>query len=182
MKRLLRLFEGLDRGIGWGEAAVLSLSVMALALVSIANVIGRNLLDHSLAFTQEVNQSLMVLITFVGIGYGARRARHIRMSALHDQLRGRWRKALLVFTSVGTAALLFFLAWYAVEYVAQTRRIGSVTPALQIPLWAIYLWVPIGFTVGGIQYLLAALRNLTTPGAHLAFNCADEYENGGEGR
>lgn len=177
---LLRILGSLDRGIAWFEAAVLSGGVMAMAVVSIANVAGRNLFGHSLAFADEVNQALLVLITFIGIGYGVRRARHIRMSALYDQLTGKVRKTLMVFIALATAALLFALAWFAAQYAWHIYHLGSVTPALRMPLYVVYLWVPVGLTLGAIQYLLAVWRNLTSEETWLSFTERDEYKSVGE--
>lgn len=176
----LRVLSLIDRGIVWFEAGVLSLGVMAMALVSIANVIGRNLLGESLTSADEINQALIVLITFVGIGFGVRRARHIRMSALYDQTGGRLRKTMIVVISFATAGLLLALAWFAIQYTASLWQTGTVTPALRMPLYLVYLWVPVGFTLGAIQYLLAAWRNLTDPETWLSFTERDEYKSSGE--
>lgn len=176
----LRVLSLIDRGIVWFEAGVLSLGVMAMALVSIANVIGRNLLGESLTSADEINQALIVLITFVGIGFGVRRARHIRMSALYDQAGGRLRKTMIVVISFATAGLLLALAWFAIQYTASLWQTGTVTPALRMPLYLVYLWVPVGFTLGAIQYLLAAWRNLTDPETWLSFTERDEYKSSGE--
>lgn len=178
--RILRVLSGIDRGVVWFEAGVLSVSIMLMAAVSIANVIGRNLLGESLASADEINQALIVLITFIGIGFGVRRARHIRMSALYDQTGGRLRKAMIVLISLLTAGLLLALAWFAVQYTAQLWQTGTVTPALRMPLYLVYLWVPVGFTLGAIQYLLAAWRNLTDPDTWLSFTERDEYKTAGE--
>lgn len=178
--RALKALSAIDRGIVWFEAAILSGGVLAMAAVSIANVIGRELLGTSLAFADEVNQAIMVLITFIGIGFGVRRARHIRMSALYDQLGGRLRKGLLVIISLGTAVLLLALAWYGLQYALQIWRIGSVTPALRLPLYLVYFWVPVGFTLGAIQYLLAVWRNLADDDTWLSFTERDEYQAPGD--
>lgn len=177
---LLKILTGLDRGIVWFEAAVLSGGVLAMAFVSIANVVGRELLGNSLVFADEVNQAFMVLITFVGIGFGVRHARHIRMSALYDQLGGRVRKTLLVIISLVTAALLLALAWFGLQYAHHVWRAGSVTPALRMPLYLVYLWVPVGFTLGAVQYLLAVWRNLTDADTWLSFTERDEYQAPGD--
>lgn len=174
--RFSRFFRRLDRLLERFERGVLTAGILLMAAISIANVGARNLLGESLTFAEELNQVLVVLITFLGIGYGVRHARHIRMSAMYDQLQGRARKALMVVTALGTGLLLLLLAWYAGHYVADVHRIGSVTPALRIPLYLVYLWVPVGFAIGGIQYLLAAWRNLTTPGVHLSFQQKEAYE------
>ena len=174
--RLSQLITKADRLLETFEKWVLSTAILVMATVSIANVISRNLWGHSFSFAEEVSQILMVLITFVGIGYGVRHARHIRMSAVYDQLKGRARKTLMMIVSLGTGILLMVLAWYAVQYVVGVYRAGSVTPAMRIPLYLIYAWVPIGFVIGGIQYLLATWRNITTPGVHLSFQQKEAYE------
>lgn len=175
-----RALSLLDAGIARFEAAVLSGGVMAMALVTIANVTGRNVFGHSLAFADEVNQALLVLITFIGIGYAARRARHIRMSALYDQLGGRPRKVLIVLVSVGTALLLSALTWFAAQYAWQVHQLGGVTPALRIPLYLIYAWVPVGLALGAVQYVLAAWRNLVSTDTWLSYSERDEYKSVGE--
>jgi TRAP-type C4-dicarboxylate transport system permease small subunit len=169
-------FVRLDGGIAWIERFVLAGGILMMAAVSIANVIGRNFFDHSLAFAEEINQLLTILITFLGLGYGVRHGRHIRMSAFYDQLQGWARKALMVVICLVTGVLLLAMAWYAVGYVRDAEGVGSVTPALRIPLYLIYLWVPIGLALGGVQFLLAVVRNLTTPGVHLSFQEEEKYE------
>lgn len=175
-----RALSLLDAGIARFEAAVLSGGVLAMALVTIANVTGRNVFGHSLAFADEVNQALLVLITFVGIGYAARNARHIRMSAVYDQLGGRARKALIVLISVGTCALLSALAWFGAQYAWQVYELGGVTPALRMPLYLVYAWVPVGLALGAVQYALAAWRNLTSSDTWLSYSERDEYKSVGE--
>lgn len=176
---LLERLDRLDRVFEAGERGVLAGGVLAMAAVAIANVFARNVLGASLAFADELSQILLILVTFLGIGYGVRHARHIRMSAVYDQLAGRPRKGLMFAIHVGTAAVLLAFCVYAVRYVAWVHAAGSVTPALRIPWYLIYLWVPVGFALGGIQHALAALRNLTARGVHLSFREEDRYHDAG---
>ncbi len=165
----------IDRAVEAVERFVLSAGILLITTVSIANVIARNAFGQSITFAEEANQALIVLITFVGIGYGVRHARHIRMAAVYDALSGTPRKALMVITALGTGLLLLLLTGYAVAYVASVHALGSVTPALRIPLYIIYAVVPLGLGLGAFQYLLAAWRNLTTPGIHVSFQQREAY-------
>ena len=72
---LARLLLTVDHAIARFEGWVLAYGVLLMALNTVANVVARRL-GQSFYFTEELNQFLMVLITFVGIGYAARRARH----------------------------------------------------------------------------------------------------------
>lgn len=148
----------LDRLLSLIQALLLSLAVLAMAALNIGNVVGRNVFDHSLPFAAELNRLLIVLITFLGIGYAARSRRHIRMSAFSERLGGRAARIWEITTLTLTGLLLLLLAWYALEYVDRTAGVGSVTPALRLPLYWIYSMVPLGLVLGGLQFLLNALR------------------------
>ncbi|MFG0320462.1 MAG: TRAP transporter small permease [Planctomycetota bacterium JB042] len=155
------------------EAVVLATSVIAMALITIANVFARNLLDRNLAAAEELNEFLIVVVCFVGIGYAASEGRHIRMTALYDQLGRRARKAVTILICAVTAALLFGLAAYALTYV---RGIQRVSPVLGLPLSTVYLVVPLGLALGGLQYVLTLVRNLTHPEVYLSFDRVDRYD------
>ena len=172
---LLRGLNGLDRVIGVVEAFIIGGSILVMAAIMSAHVVGRALLDQGIAGTYELTELLLILITFVGVSYGERNARHISMSALYDQLSGRARKAMLVFICVVTGAFMFYLAWVGAEYTYDIWNRGRTTSALRIPLWIVYLAVPIGLTLAGIQYWMTAVRNLTTAGIYRSFNEQEEY-------
>lgn len=171
--RALNLVDGVIAGF---EKLVLAYGILLMAANSVANVIGRTFLGSSLYFSEELNQFLIVLVTFVGLGYASRQGRHIRMSALYDQLDDRWRKVLMVFIAGVTAIIMFTLAWYSYQYVARVASLGKVTPALQLPLYLTYLWVPVGFVITGIQYSLTVLRNLREKDVYISYEHVDSYD------
>lgn len=170
-----RLDSGLDRA----EALVIGGTMMVMAISTIANVIGRYVFSQSLYFSEELNEILMVLVTFVGLSYVTRRGRHIRMSAVYDQLPPRGRKIAMIAITLTTGVTMFVLAWYAAQYTLRVQGRGQVTPALQLPLWTVYIWVVVGFVAAGIQYLLAALRNfnLSEPAVYVSATEIDSYED-----
>lgn len=166
----------IDRAILRLEKAVLGVGILGIAAISIVNVFARNLLGGSLPFAEEVNQTLMVWITFAGVGLGARRSRHIRMAAFYDQLRGRARKIAWMTICAGTSGLLLVLAWLALEYVIGTYSIGGVTPALRVPLWSTHSVVPVGLALGAVEYALAFVRNVTDAGIHASVDLEEGHE------
>ena len=132
---------------------------------------------ESLFFAEELNQFLIVLITFVGIGYAARKGRHIRMSAIYDSLPDFWRKALMVVIALATAAAMFVLAYYSYIYVEKVAATGRIAPSLRVPIYLTFLWVPIGFVITGIQYLLTAIVNLLRRDVFLSVSVVDSFDD-----
>lgn len=170
-----KLMFGIDYGLSKFEGFVLAYGVILMFLNTVANVFGR-MGGQSLYFTEEINRFLIVLITFVGLGYAARRGRHIRMSAVYDQFGDRGRKVMMIMISAFTAAVMFLLAWYSYEYVERLASRGRVTPALQVPVFWTYLWVPIGFAITGIQYLFTVIRNLVEEDVYISYEERDVYD------
>lgn len=170
MKRLLPILYKIEEGL-------LAFAIILMALLTVLNVFARSLFNSSLATTEEASQFLIILICFVGLAYGVRRGRHIRMTALFDQVPEGPRKGLTIFISLATALLLSVLAFEAVHYVWTLQILGSFTPVLQVPLWIIYLLAPLGLVLGAVHYLLAALRNVLSPGIWLSWEVRDEHED-----
>lgn len=173
---LLRGLNAIDKSIAKVEAIILSYAVILMAVNSIANVFGRFVVGQSIYFSLELNQFLIVLVTFVGLGYATRQGRHIRMSAFYDQLSDRNRKILMIVIAFVTGVVMFILAYYSYLYVERVARLGKVTPSLQAPLYLTYVWVPLGFVITGIQYFLTVVKNLREPDVYISFEHVDSYE------
>lgn len=167
----------IDTFISKVEAAILALGVLLMALNTVTNVVARFVFGNSIMFSGELNRILIIMITFAGIGYAARHGRHIRMSAIYDALPVGGRKVLMIFIALFTSAVMFFLFYYSLVYIADMYSKGRVLPSLRLPIWIIYIWVPLGFLVTGIQYLLTAVTNLTSRDVYLSTGVVDGYKD-----
>lgn len=171
------LLGTVDTAISRVESVMLAAGVLLMAANTIANVVGRFVFQSSLFFSEELNRVLIILITFAGISYAARHGRHIRMSAIYDALPAKIRKPLMIVISLVTAVFMFGLAWYALQYILTQAGRGRVLPSLQIPVWLIYVWVPIGFFMTGAQYLLTAIKNMIQRDIYLSTNVLEGYDD-----
>lgn len=176
---LRRIAGGISRAVTRFEEIVLAGGILGIAALTIGNVLLRALFGRSLYFATEVSQFLIVGVTFLGLGYATAKGRHVRMTALYDQLPRRWQKVVMVWISGTTSALLFYLTYLGLQYALGTvRELGSLSPVLQVPLWLVYLAAPLGFALAGVQYLLALIKNLVSPEVYLSFQRKDEYDEG----
>jgi C4-dicarboxylate transporter DctQ subunit len=166
----------IDRTAEHIEEFILGGSVLFLSGLLIVHVLGRQFLGTGVTGQVELTRMSMVIITFAGLGYGVRKARHISMSAFYDQLRGRPRKLLLMLIHLATGALMFYLAWHAWDYVSAIQDRGRRSSALQIPLWMPYLVAPVGFALAGTQYWLTLARNLMSKDTYRSFSEKERYD------
>lgn len=169
----------IDVAVARIEAILLAIGVLLMALNTMANVVGR-IIGHTIYFSEELNQALIVLITFAGISYAARHGRHIRMSAFFDAMPFRMRKTMMIAIAAVTAAAMFLPTWYSLSYVIEQAGRGRVLPALQIPQWWIIVWAPLGFFLTGVQYTLTALKNLIDKDIWLSTSTLEGYSDSTE--
>ncbi|MES1931270.1 tripartite ATP-independent periplasmic transporter DctQ [Salinisphaera shabanensis T35B1] len=174
---LLSALNAIDQAFGWLERVVVAGSVLIMAGLMSAHVVGNLLFDRGIPGTYEVTEMLIVVMTFVGVGYAARCARHISMSAIYDQLSGWARKAMLIVICLGTGALMFYFAYKSAQYDITLYERGRASSSLGVPLWMVNLALPIGFTLAGVQYLLTIVRNLISDDIYRSFNEKEEYSD-----
>ena len=164
------ILDVIDNIIARLEEVIMAIGVILMAINTIANVISRFFFNHSIVFAEELNSIFILLVTFAGIGYAARHGRHIRMSAIYDALPDKTRKLLMTLMTLITAVFMLLLAWYSIQYILSLYAKGRVYPALGIPVYISYLWVPVGFLVTGIQYLLTFIKNMREKPIYLSTN------------
>lgn len=162
------IINTIDSGIAKLEAFVMATGVLLMAINTVANVVSRFIFNHSLVFAEELNSIFILLVTFAGIGYAARQGRHIRMSAIYDAFPAKYRRWLMIGITGITGLCMLFLAWYATAYVINNAGKGRVMPALGIPVYITYLWVPVGFLITGIQYFLTCFKNIQESDIYLS--------------
>ncbi|WP_197525742.1 TRAP transporter small permease [Pseudobythopirellula maris] len=145
------------------EAFVLSAAILGIAALTIANVMSRSLLGVSLALAEELSQFLIIAVTFVGLGYAAGLHRHIRMTALTEQLPAaawaRWERIVCG----ATALAMLALAAYAARYVYAVYEMGGVYPVTRAPYYLVDSVAPLGFLLAGLQYAARAFGSATPP-------------------
>ncbi|SHF29217.1 TRAP-type C4-dicarboxylate transport system, small permease component [Modicisalibacter ilicicola DSM 19980] len=169
---LLGVARGLDKAdsaMAWVERWLIVGCIFGMAIASIANVIGRNVFNYSLPFTEEIMQVLQIWLTFIGISYGARAGRHIRVTALVDALPELLRKTVLILAQLITCLLLAYLAYLAYGYVMSLAESKRVMPSLRWPLYILYSVVPAGLALGSVQFFLSVMRNLLSTGRWLSW-------------
>lgn len=174
-------FKTLNSITAMVEKTALSLAIILMMVNTTANAIGRYFFNQSIYFSEELNQFLMVAVTFVGLAYAVRNGRNIRMTALYDAASHKYKKILMLIIALFTSILMFVLAYEAYEYVMQLKKINRQSPALQIEVYLIYLVVPIGFFMSGVQFLIRFIQNILHKEIYLSYDVIEEKDMDLEG-
>ncbi|GAA0467030.1 TRAP transporter small permease [Alkalibacillus silvisoli] len=155
------------------EEFILSGAVIVIAVMIAGNVISRELFGPSIWFHSEVALFAVVIATFMGISYAARKGRHISMSAIYDTVPWKVRKTMAIVIPAITAVILLYLSYVSYNYVLSVYESGRTTTSLQVPQWWMYMFIPLGFLTGGIQFLRNMIVNLVNKEVYIGTDAKD---------
>lgn len=146
----------IDRALHRAErvmALLAGLAVLALILLAVVSVGGRNVMGSGVPGYVDWIEQAMPPIAFLGIAYCARLGGHIRMDVVVGQLRGRALWAAEAATTAATLLLVLLLIWGAWDHFLRSFDMGAPmwsrdsTMDIGLPIWPAKLVVPFTLAV-----------------------------------
>lgn len=123
--------------------AVVVLVFATIVVVVFGQVISRFLFNAPFSWSEELARYLQVWLIMVGSAACLRKGLHLAVDyAIHSLPAGSTKRNLHL---LSLAAILFFLGVVFVSGISLiAATLNQRTPALQIPIWVVYLAIPVG--------------------------------------
>lgn len=150
----MRMFIAIDKVWEEIEKAILSLTTIAMSLMLVGNALSRYFLNRSWAFTEEIGKTGVIVLTFMGLGYAARKKMHIEMSGVFDMLPFKAQRVIGMGVHFISAIVLGYCAYLGIIYVQHLHTLGQVSTILRFPLYITMSVVPIGFFLASLRYFI----------------------------
>lgn len=107
--------------------------LLALMLVTVANIIGRAFFRTPLRGTVELTEMAMILIVYLGLAHAEHESDHISVDLLYEKVGSAAKLALTVLNGVVGLVVIGLLAWNLYRYAGVLDTGGYVTSILRIP-------------------------------------------------
>jgi tripartite ATP-independent transporter DctM subunit len=140
------------RWLWQAENLLVALSLAALMVLPLIEIIGRKFFHGGLSGGAALQQHLVLIIGLLGGMFAARDRRLLSLSTLTNFLTGRWQTFARVFSSAFAAGITVFLCLAALQLV-QSEKGGGKILAYGIPLWTVEGIMPLGFGVIALRLL-----------------------------
>jgi len=115
-----------------------------------------------MTWAQEACIYLFVWMAKFGAAYGVRTGIHVGVDILAERLEGAARRTITTIAMSGGVIFTAIITWIGTDFVWHVRMGGQVSPDLEMPMWIIYLAVPLGSALMCFRFLQALHRYLTT--------------------
>lgn len=137
----LKLKQWLDVKL---EEWLLILSFIFIILLVFLQVVSRYVFNVPVGWSSELSRYLLIWITWISASYAIRKQEHIRITLLVDRFSRRAKKITELFVIIVWSAFAFVMAFVGTEVVLSLQMMGQKTSTLGIPMWVVYLIIPIG--------------------------------------
>lgn len=156
MPRLRRSVAAILDAIERLEGALLVVLFAAIVLVSVWQILARNLWGGGLGWGDAFARTAVLWLAVIGALTASRADNHIRIDLLTRFLPPRGQAWIGRVTSFVTAAVCAVFAWYAAAFVRIEWEDG-LTAFGAVPAWLCEVVMPAGFALIALKYALRAL-------------------------
>ena len=133
---------------GWVAASV-------MLVTTCYDVFMRYIFAKPTSWAIELNAVLLVYMGFICAAELVRRGQHIDMSILTNHMSKRTQRRVDVFVSVLVILFCAVLVWMGGKAALSTYKYGMyMAGEFRMPLWVIYIVIPLGSLFVGLEYLL----------------------------
>lgn len=140
--------------------------LFAMSMLVGVQVFMRYVVHQSLPWSEEITRYMFIYLMYLGISYGVRKNRHIRISVFVDLFPVPVRKVLLLVSDILFLVFATLVVVKAREVAALIGRLGQRTAATDVPMSMVYAAVPIGYGLVAlrlVQNIVHKFRNFGKP-------------------
>ncbi len=159
----MKLYKHLDDHI---ETYLSASLLVFFSFLCVLQVVMRYVFNESLTWSEELSRFAFVWFVYTSASYAVRYQRHVKfnflVNILHkiSPLYSQILKIIALFFWIG---FLLFIDYYSVQIIANQFKMGQVSPANQIPMYIVYLGLPMGallMTFRVTQHIINSFKEL----------------------
>lgn len=115
-----------------------------------------------LTWAQEACIYLFVWMAKFGAAYGVRVGIHVGVDILVERLSPEKRRPVTIVAMSGGVIFTAIVAWIGADFVWHVAAGGQTSPDLEMPMWIVYLAVPLGSALMCFRFIQALKLYVTT--------------------
>ena len=120
------------------------------------------LLSMNVSWAQELTIYMFVWMAKFGAAYGVRTGIHVGVDVVINRLDTPWRNKFIVFGLLAGALFTGIVGTLGAKFVWEIGHTDQVSADLEMPMWIVYLAVPLGSYLMSFRFLQVTWQFLKT--------------------
>ena len=138
------------------ESALAALAYSTVALLLIADVLGRELFGQALFGAQKMAVFAAIVAGFLGLSLATNAGSHLRPGFLDNIFPARFDSLIWRLADTLSSLIYLVLAIVAIQFILVSMSAGDRAAVLYWTLWPIQLVIPYAFFSSSIQHAIFA--------------------------
>ncbi|WP_163538462.1 TRAP transporter small permease [Gracilibacillus sp. YIM 98692] len=138
----------------WIEKVIVASGIFLTSVIIFVNVVLRYFFDSGVVWAEEAVRYIIIYIVMLGSSLAITKNEHIAVS-IFETSSVKWFAhmiyALQNFASLAFTFIVTYLGWGIVESL---RATSQISPAMQIPMWWVYLIFPLSTGLMSIRLII----------------------------
>ncbi|MFC5712774.1 TRAP transporter small permease [Thalassorhabdus alkalitolerans] len=146
----MRIVTYLDKHL---EELLLVIFTGIMVGVIALQVFMRYFLGSSLAWSEELARYCFIWLVYIGISYGVKKQRHIKVDVLLLLLKERGKILLHMAANLCFLSFAVFVVIYGYRITESLLLFGQTSPSLNLPMGVVYAAAPIGMSLTAVRII-----------------------------
>jgi len=144
---LKKIFRIIDEHL---EGYIMGMLLIGISCIMFLQIIMR-VIGSSLSWAEELSRYFYVYSVFLSLSYTVRNSTVLKVELLLDLLPKKVKKSIQILLQMLNAVFFFFMSYYSVLVVSGVKISSQTSPALELPMYIIYLIIPISFILTSLR-------------------------------
>ncbi len=135
------------------EKIILIILLSGMSLIIGVQVFMRYVMKSSLSWSEEIARYMFIWMVYIGISYGVKMKKHIKIDAAVKIFPNKIRKYLYIVSDLIFLVFTIIIILQSEKVAMLILKLGQISPGTGISMGYIYQAVPIGFALVGIRLI-----------------------------
>lgn len=149
----MAIFSWLDKLFAKFEKGFLAGGIIVTSLLLFVNVLMRYVFLMPIYWAEEFVRYLMVWMIFIGASQVAVGGGHVSVDIVPRLLSKRANEFLAFFVNIVAILFCLVLSYYSLGQALRVKAAGQISPAMEMPMWIVYLSIPLGTFLMLLRYI-----------------------------
>ncbi len=163
----------LDRHI---EEVFLVIFSVIMVVVIAMQVFMRYIMGASLAWSEELARYSFIWLVYLGISYGVKKQRHIKVDIMLLLLKDKGKIVLNIIANIIFLGFAIFVIIYGYSIAERLLTWGQTSPALRLPVGLVYMATPVGMGLTSIRIIQQLIKQIKSLFGKEEFDVKTEQE------
>lgn len=142
------------------EAYVCVILFSLLVIVLSMEVVARYIFSNSFRWSEELARYLFIWLIFISASYAVVKKAHIHIESLLVLLPKKVKPYAMLLGKFVWLAFTVFVVYIGTQQTLTVLNSSQISPGLQIPLYIVYLAIPVGYLLMSIRIIQQLIEDV----------------------